>query len=350
MIDCAHYSRGKRQPSDGETTLEDAASFHRGGNNFVWIELHEPGHELMSEVRDRFGLHELAIEDAFQAHQRPKVEPYDDFYFIVYKSARYDAPTNRVVFSELDLFLGAGFVIAVRHGEPGDPERARRHMEARPHLLKSGPAAAVWAILDTVVDDYGPVIDGLEEDIDQMEHAMFAGRENLTKQIYVLKTEINDVYRAVHPLLTPLDALERGAFQPVDPALLRYFRDIADHVRRIQEEIIAQRDQLISVLEAHLSLIGVRQSEIAAEQNRVVNRLTIVATVFLPLTFITGFFGQNFGWLVDHVDSFTAFVVFGLGGLLVPLVALVTLAQAHRPQNFFRLSTETFRPRSVFAA
>ena len=290
MIDCTHYSRGERHPS-GATTLEEAASFHRGGNNFVWIELHEPGHELMSEVRDRFGLHELAIEDAFQAHQRPKVEPYDDFYFIVYKSARYDAPTNRVVFSELDLFLGAGFVIAVRHGEPGDPERARRHLEAHPHLLKSGPAAAVWAILDTIVDDYGPVI--------------------------------NDVYRAVHPLLTPLDALERGAFQPVDPALLRYFRDISDHVHRIQEEIIAQRDQLISVLEAHLSLIGVRQSEIAAEQNRVVNRLTIVATVFLPLTFITGFFGQNFGWLVDHIDSFTAFVVLGLGGLLVPLVALV---------------------------
>ena len=179
-------------------------------------------------MRDRFGLHELAIEDAFQAHQRPKVEPYDDFDFIVYKSARYDAPTNRVVFSELDLFLGAGFVITVRHGELGDPERARRHLEEHPHLLKSGPAAAVWAILDTVVDDYGPVVDGLEEDIDQMEHAMFAGGEKLTEQIYVLKTEINDVYRAVHPLLTPVDALERGAFQPVDPALLRYFRDITD--------------------------------------------------------------------------------------------------------------------------
>ena len=178
---------------------------------------------------------------------------------------------------------------------------------------------------------------------------MFAGGENLTEQIYVLKTEINDGYRAVHPLLTPLDALERGAFQPVDPALLRYFRDIADHVRRIQEEIIAQRDQLISVLEAHLSLIGVRQSEIAAEQNRVVNRLTIVATVFLPLTFITGFFGENFGWLVDHVDSFTAFVVSAWAGSSCRS-SLSSLWLRHRPQNFFRLSTETFRPRSVFAA
>jgi magnesium transporter len=127
----------------------------------------------------------------------------------------------------------------------------------------------------------------------------------------------------VHPLLAPLDLLERGAFQPVDPALLRYFRDITDHVRRIQEEIIAQREQLIGVLEAHLSLIGVRQAEIASEQNRVVNRLTIVATVFLPLTFITGFFGQNFGWMVDHVDTATAFVVLGIGGLLVPLAALI---------------------------
>jgi magnesium transporter len=120
MIDCARYSRGERQPP-GEGTLEEAASFQRGGNNFVWIELHEPGHELMSEVRDRFGLHELAIEDAFQAHQRPKVEPYDDFYFIVYKSARYDAPTHRVVFSELDLFLGAGFVIASGTASPETP-------------------------------------------------------------------------------------------------------------------------------------------------------------------------------------------------------------------------------------
>src|SRR5262249_11995566 len=149
----------------------------------------------------------------------------------------------------------------------------------------------------------------LEEDIDQVERAMFAGEENLTERIYDLKTEINDVYRAVHPLLGPLDALERGAFEPVDPGLLRYFRDIGDHVRSIQDEIVAQRDQLTGVLEAHLSLIGVHQSEIAAEQNRVVHRLTIVATLFLPLTFITGFFGQNFGWLVRHVDSFAAFVL-----------------------------------------
>jgi magnesium transporter len=323
VVDCAYYSRGERQPSEG-MTLEQAASCPRKGNNFVWIELHEPSREAMTEVSRQFGLHELAVEDAaHHAHQRPKVEPYDDFYFIVYRSARYDHPSNEVVFGELDIFLGPGFVIAVRHGEKGDPERARRHLEQHPELVRSGPAAAVWAILDTVVDDYKPVVEGLEEDIDQVEGAIFAGEEGLTERLYLLKTEINEVYRAVHPLLAPLDALERGVFEPVDPGLLRYFRDIADHVRRIQSEIVGQREQLISVLEAHLSLIGLRQSEIAAEQNQVVRKLTIVATVFLPLTFITGFFGQNFGWMVDNVDSLAAFLVLGIGGLAVAFVALV---------------------------
>jgi magnesium transporter len=329
-VDCAYYSRGERQPSEG-MTLEQAASCPRKGNNFVWIELHEPSRELMAEVSRHFGLHELAVEDAAHAHQRPKVEPYDDFYFIVYRAARYDHSTNEVVFGELDIFLGPGFVIAVRHGEKGDPERARRHLEQYPQLVRSGPAAAVWAILDTVVDDYKPVLEGLEEDLDDVERAIFAGEGNLTERLYLLKTEINEVYRAVHPLLAPLDALERGVFQPVDPGLLRYFRDITDHVRRIQEEIVAQRDQLISVLEAHLSLIGLRQSEIAAEQNQVVRKLTIVATVFLPLTFITGFFGQNFGWLVDNVASLAAFLVLGIGGLVVAFAALVVwLAQGLR--------------------
>ena len=323
-VDCAFYSRGSRQPSEG-MTLEDAASCPRRGNNYVWIELHEPDAALMAEVSRHFGLHELAVEDAAHAHQRPKVEPYDDFYFIVYKAARYDEPTNRVLFTELDLFLGVGFVIAVRHGDRGDPERARRHLEQHPQLIKSGPAAAVWAILDTVVDDYRPVLDGLESDIEEVEQAIFAREENLTEQIYLLKTEINEVYRAVHPLLAPLDTLERGGFQPVDPGLLRYFRDITDHVKRIQEEIVAQRDQLISVLEAHLSLISLRQSEIAAEQNQVVRRLTVVATIFLPLTFVTGFYGQNFGWLVRHIDSFAAFALLGLGGLAVLSLAIFGL-------------------------
>jgi magnesium transporter len=321
IVDCAYYSRGVRQSGE-QMSLEEAASCQRGGNNYVWIELYEPGEELMAEVSRSFGLHELAVEDASTAHQRPKVEPYDDFFFIVYRTAEYDRAAKRVEFGELDLFLGVGYVIAVRHGRAGDPARARRHLEQYPQLIKSGPAAVVWAILDSIIDDYGPVVDELERDVEEVERAIFSGREDLTEQIYELKGEINEIYRAVHPLLAPLDAMERGVFSQIDPGLLRYFRDIADHVRRIQEEVLAQRDQLNSVLEAHLSLINLRQSEIATEQNKIVNRLTLVATVFLPLTFITGFFGQNFGWLVENVDSLTAFVVFGVGGLAIPCLAL----------------------------
>ena len=321
IVDCAYYSRGVREPQ--QLSLEDAAARPRGGNNFAWIELREPAVALMTEICDLFGLHELAVEDALRAHQRPKVEAYDDFYFIVYKAARYDEGSKRVLFGELDIFLGPGFVIAVRHGEPaGTPERAREHLDDYPQLVHGGPASVVWAILDTVVDDYRPVVEGLDGDLEDLERAAFGRRDDLVEQVYLLRGEINDLYRSVHPLLAPLDAVEQGLFPKIDPGLLRYFRNISDHVRRIQEEVLAQREQLANVLEAHLSLINLRQSEIAANQTQSVNRLTLVATVFLPLTFITGFFGQNFAWLVRHIDTLGAFLVLGIGLLLVPLAVL----------------------------
>ncbi len=321
LVDCSLYQRGVRQPVD-RMMLAEAAVLHGRGSDFVWIELDEPGPELMVDLCREFGLHELAVEDAARAHQRPKVEAYDDFYFIVYRTAAC-GPDGDVEFGELDVFLGAGYVIAVRHGPAGDPAQARRRLDRRPELLKRGPAAVVWALLDTVVDGYTPVVERLEAEIEALDQAIFGGSEDLTERIFNLKRQVNEVYRAAHPLLAPLDALERGEFADLDPALRRYFRDIADHVRHIQEEVLAQRDQLINALEANLALISLRQSEIGAQQNRIVKQLTLVATVFLPLTFVTGFFGQNFGWLVRHIDSATAFVLLGIGGLLVPCLLLV---------------------------
>ncbi|MBA3718206.1 MAG: magnesium and cobalt transport protein CorA [Actinobacteria bacterium] len=321
IVDCAYYEHGVRQRSD--LSLEEAAACPRHGGQYVWIELDDPSTELMAEVSRHFGLHELAVEDAAQAHQRPKVEAYDDFYFIVYRTAQYDKANRKVIFGELDLFLGVGFVIAVRHDEAGDHERARRHLEQYPHLARTGPAAAVWAILDMVVDAYQPVVDGLESDIEDAELAIFSGGEDLTEQIYELKQESNEFYRAVHPLLPPLESLERGIFTPVDPGLRRYFRDLADHVRRIDEELLGQRDQLTSALEAHLSLINLRQNEITAQQNDIVKRLTIVASIFLPLTFITGFFGQNFLWMVNAIQSSTLFFAAGIGSLVASCCLLL---------------------------
>jgi len=323
VIECTYYDRGVRQPQEG-LTLERAAALPRRGSTYVWIELQDPEPQVMEDVAKHFGLHELAVEDAAVAHQRPKVEPYDDFYFIVFRTARYDRESREATFGELHLFLGTGYVIAVRHGDAGDAERTRLRLEQHhAALLKTGPAAVVWGILDIVVDDYRPVVMELERDVEEIEEGIFTGGHDLTERIYVLKREINDVYRAIHPLVDPLETIERGGFPNMDPGLRRYFRDILDHVRRAQEEVLAQRDQLISALEANLSLITVRQNDITAQQNQVVKQLTLVTTVFLPLTFVTGFFGQNFGWLVRHIDSLPMFLAFGVGGLVVPAIVLV---------------------------
>jgi magnesium transporter len=324
VVDCAHYVRGVRQ-DEGAMTLERAATCRRSGSSFVWIELHEPGKELMAELGRRFNLHELALEDALKAHQRPKVDGYDDFYFLVFRTARYDEANAEVEFGEVGLFVGPGYVIAVRHGPDADLGGVRRRLEQRPQLLKSGPAAVVWGILDAVVDDYRPAIEALERDIERLEHVIFAERRDATERIYFLRREVTDFYHAVHPLLQPLDALERGAFAQIDPALRRYFRDVNDHLRRVHEDVLAQRDQLTTALEANVSLLTVDQNNISARQNEIVKRLTLMASVFLPLSFLTGFFGQNFGWLTSHIDTLAGFLVFGVGGLIFASVVILAL-------------------------
>ena len=192
IVDSAHFLLGARQP--GPLTVPEAAARPRRGGSFVWLELYEPGTEEMGELRAHFGLHELAVEDAARAHQRPKVEGYDDFYFIVFRTARNDARRERVEFGEVHVFLGLGYVIAVRHGDTGDLTGARQRLEQRPALLRSGPAAVVWGILDAVVDDYEPVVEELENDIETLEHDDLQRAADATERIYELKQEVN------HPL------------------------------------------------------------------------------------------------------------------------------------------------------
>jgi magnesium transporter len=283
IVDCAHYRDGVRQ-HEGKLGLEEASSCAKGDGDFVWLGLHEPSDEELADVQRAFDLHELAVEDARGAHERPKLEDYEDSFFIVLRTARYDDAKEEVFFGEIHLFIGSGYVIAVRRGEGSELGPARRRLEDRPELLRAGPAAVVWAILDKVVDDYLPVVAGIENDIEEVESEIFQQGLDATQRIYFLKREVIEFHRAVFPLLVPLEALERGAYVEVDEQLQRYFRDVADHARRVDEQVTSQRELLTSILEANLALLGV-------QQNIVVRAISAWAAIIAVPTFLASIWG-----------------------------------------------------------
>src|SRR5947207_4238166 len=318
IVDCAHYLDGHRHGAEAVPLEEAAARCGQGG--FVWLGLFEPADEELAQVRETFGLHELAVEDAQNFHMRPKVELYDQgVRLVIFRTACYDDAAEEVEFGEISIFLAPSFVITVRQGVASELRGARQRLEQRPELLAAGSSSALWAILDQVVDGYAPVVAGLERDIDQIEATVFSGAVAPTERIYSLRSEATDFYRAVHPLLGVVATVERAT---AAPELQPYLRDVQDHLLLVDEEVAAQRDLLGTVLQANMAVISVEQNKISVRQNTTIEQLTILATVFLPLTFVTGFFGQNFGWLVRHIDTDVDFVAYGLGGLLVPLVVL----------------------------
>jgi len=286
IVDCAHYRDGVRQ-HEGPLSIEKAASEAKGPGAFVWLGLFEPSDEEMNKVAREFDLPELAVEDAEESHQRPKLEEYEGSSFVVLRPARYDDAKEEVEFGEIHLFIGPGYVIAVRHGAAGELGPARRRLEERPDLVRQGPAAAVWAILDKVVDDYEPVVDGIENDIEEVEEDIFARQGDSTERIYFLKREVIEFHRAASPLLGPLEQLERGAFPQVDDTLRSFFRDVADHARRVDEMVMGQRELLTSVLEANLALQSVRQ-------NLIVKQISAWAAIIAVPTFIASVYGMNF--------------------------------------------------------
>jgi len=318
IIDCAYYKDGHRT-DEGVVPLEEAAARCSEGG-FVWLGLFEPGEEELAQVQDAFELHELAVEDAQNIHLRPKIENYDaGVQLVILRTARYDDDAEEVEFGNIAVFVAPTFVITVRRGSPSRLSEARQRLEQRPELLAAGSSAALWAVLDEVVDDYAPVVTGLERDIDEIEATVFSGAVAPTERIYSLRNEATGFYRAVHPLLAVVAAVERTTA----PKRLRpYLRDVHDHLLQVEEEVAAQRDLLNTVLQANMAVISVEQTKVGVRQNSTMEQLTILATVFLPLTFITGFFGQNFAWLVGHISTDTAFIVYGLGGLVVPLALL----------------------------
>jgi magnesium transporter len=312
IVDCAHYRDGKRQ-HEGPLDIDQAAAAAKGDGDFVWLGLHEPSIDELDHVARAFGLHELAVEDAASAHQRPKLEDYGESFFIVLKTARYDDEREEVDFGEINVFAGPGFVVAVRHGAASELRDARARLEGHEDLLRAGPAAVVWAILDKVVDDYAPVVAGIEDDIEEVETEIFQDRMDSTERIYFLKREVIEFHRAIFPLLVPLEGLERGLYVDIDDQLRRYFRDVADHARRIDEQVNSQRELLTSILEANLALLGVKQNE-------VVKKISAAAAIIAVPTFLASIWGMNFSHMpeLDEVWGYPLAL-----GLMAAVVAIL---------------------------
>src|SRR3954469_24117284 len=303
IVDCAHYRDGRRQHA-GKMEPADAAAICRSEPGFIWLGMVEPAPEELGTIQDIFGLHELAVEDAQNFHLRPKVEQYDrDVSFVVLRTARYVDEREEGEFGEVSIFIGPGFVITVRQGVASDLHGARLRLEERPQLLDEGPSAVLWAILDKIVDDYAPVVEGLEEDIEEVERTVFSGAAAPTHRIYLLRREVTDFYRAVHPLLGPAAAITQGGVLEISPGLRQYFRDVDDHLKLVNEEIIAQRDLLSTILQANMAVVS-------AEQNEVVRKISAWAAIITVPTFIASFYGMNFEHMpeLDWVGSYPAVV------------------------------------------
>ena len=309
ILDCAHYKDGCRQ-DEGPLTIAEAVERARE-DGFVWLGLHDPDPAELTDVAERFDLPELAVEDAMKAHQRPKLEDYENGYFLVLHTARYRDDIEEVEFGEVHVFTGKGFVIVVRHGDASELHSARERLEAQPELLREGPLAAVWAITDKIVDDYEPVMAGLENDVEEVEVDVFGERSDETKRIYFLRRELAEFYRAVHPLLQPLDQLVSAKRIGTSTGLAEHLRDVSDHVRRIEDAISTQRELLTSVLQANLAVISV-------QQNDVVKKISGWAAIITVPTLLASIYGMNFDhmpelhWRVGYPLALTTMVVAGL--------------------------------------
>jgi magnesium transporter len=294
IVDCAVYREGERlRLPDAKDELHAALTAADHEHDFVWIGLHEPSLEELDDVARKFGLHPLAVEDAVNAHQRPKLERYDDGLFLVLKTLWYVDATDQVETGEINVFVGRGYVVTVRHGAGAELTGARRDLEERAAVLGHGPAAVVYAVCDRVVDEYETVAAALEIDVDEIEESVFSTeRTSDAQRIYTLKREVQEFRRAVGPLREPMSRFANGAVPVVPADAAPFFRDVLDHVVRVSDQVGALDDLLSAALSAHLARVGVQQN---ADMRRISAWVAIVA---VP-TMIAGIYGMNFRYMPE---------------------------------------------------
>ncbi|UZJ23947.1 magnesium/cobalt transporter CorA [Rhodococcus antarcticus] len=318
VVDCAVYVCGIRQP--GRWTHAGAlAEVRRRGEGFVWVGLHAPDAGQMTSVAETFGLHDLAAEDAVHAHQRPKLERYDDTLFMVVKTVTYvahesiDTAKEIVESGEIMVFVGADFVVTVRHGEHSALGTLRASLEADPEQLALGPAAVLHRIADHVVDSYLEVADAVEGDIDALEEQIFSPRTNVDiEQIYLMKREVVEFRRAVAPLGVPLKRLVADRSTLVPKEIRRYFRDVDDHQTAVAERVAAYDEVLNTLVDAALAKVTV-------QQNGDMRKIAAYAAIITVPTMIAGIYGMNF----EHMPELGT--QYGYPVVLVVMVAICGL-------------------------
>ncbi len=291
IVDCAVYEDGCR--CAGDLPLAEAGEASQRDGSFVWLGVYEPSEEEFDAVRREFGLHELAVEDAVNAHQRPKVELYGDTLLVVLKTVRYVDDAEAIESGEIAVFVNADFVVTVRHGQASELHGVRLQIEERPDLLRCGAGAVLYAIVDHIVDDYEPVVQAVEADIQEVEHEVFSpDRSNPAERIYTLEREVLEMHRAVAPLAPAVDRLARGQFDLVHPALGTYFRDVHDHLLRVSGRIAGFRELLSSALQANLTQVAVRQ-------NDDMRKISAWVAILAVPTGVAAVYGMNF----DHMPE-----------------------------------------------
>jgi magnesium transporter len=318
IVDRAVYRDGQRQP--GLVSLDDLFSACQSGGALAWIGLYEPTQEELESVAGSFHLHELAIEDAVTAHQRPKFERYGDMNFVVLRPARYIDETETVEFGELEIFAGPTFVVTVRHGQASELGHVRRAMEARPHLIARGPVAVLYGIIDHVVDRYQPVVAGLENDIDEIEDEVFGGSAAVSRRTYELTREVIEFQRATKPLASMLERLME--LPGVNDEERRYLRDVQDHAVQIEERVDGFRELLQNILSVHLTLETKALTEISVRQNEQVQKISAWAAILFAPTLVGTIYGMNF----KHMPELRWQLGYPLALVLMVFVGLVLYA------------------------
>jgi magnesium transporter len=312
VVNCAAYAEGRRV---GEVEMCDVGRALEEPGRFAWIGLYAPSAEVLRQVQREFSLHDLAVEDALHAHQRPKLEAYADSLFLVLRTARMDAERRRIVFGETHFFVGRNFIVSVRHGSSLSYAGVRARCETTPQLLRKGPGFALYALMDSIVDQYFPVVDALAEDLEALEEQIFGEKSTreTTAQIYQLKRQLLEVKRAVSPLIDICNRLMRFDLDLIPEDTRPYFRDVYDHVIRINEMIDNSRELLTTALEANFSLISIAQNEVS-------KRFAGWAAIIAVPTMVAGIYGMNFKRMPelewDYGYPFVLAMTFLLAGLL----------------------------------